>query len=507
MSDRAPLSAEMVESMCARIDASNLPEQDRVLIKAALRDYVRLGQTFLEKSDSINRLLRMIFGSTEKASKIIPEIKKMVRPRRDKRRGHGRNGASSYRGGRKVTVSHASLKKGDVCPGCQKGKVYPTETGVTVRISGSAPLAATSFELEKLRCNLCGEVFTAKLDEGPEKYDATAGAMIALMKYGTGVPFKRLEQLEEGMGVPLPASTQWDIVEKTATPAHPVYKELIRQAAQGSLVHNDDTTMKVLADVNEGERKGTFTTGVLSIAGEKKIALFFTGHKHAGENLADLLSQRHRDLGPPIQMADALSRNVPKEFSTLLANCLAHARRNFIDVAESFPDECRHVIEILAKVYEHDARAKGMSPDERLAYHEARSGPLMEGLYEWMTVQFDEKRVEPNSGLGKAFLYMLNHWGPLTLFLQVPGTPIDNNAVERALKMAIRHRRNSLFFRTQHGAYIGDLFMSLIHTCRLSKINPFDYLVALQRHTHEVFKNPEKWLPWNYEAAMIAAPP
>lgn len=182
MSDRAPLSAEIVESMCARIDASNLPEHDRILIKAALRDYVRLGQTFLEKSESITRLLRMIFGSTEKASKIIPELKKMARPRRDKRKGHGRNGASSYRGDRKVTVSHASLKKGNVCPGCQKGKVYPTTPGVTVRISGSAPLAATSFELEKLRCNLCGEVFTAKLDARPEKYDATAGAMIALLK-------------------------------------------------------------------------------------------------------------------------------------------------------------------------------------------------------------------------------------------------------------------------------------------------------------------------------------
>ena len=265
--------------------------------------------------------------------------------------------------------------------------------------------------------------------------------------------------------------------------------------------------MKILADVNEGERKGTFTTGVLSVTGEKKIALFFTGHRHAGENLTDLLAKRHKDLGPPIQMADALSRNVPKEFATLLANCLAHARRNFVDVAESFPEECRHVIETLAKVYEHDARTKGMSPNERLAYHEARSGPLMEGLRGWMNAQFKEKKVEPNSGLGKAFSYMLNHWEPLTLFLQVPGAPIDNNAVERALKMAICHRRNSLFFRTLHGAYIGDLFMSLIHTCRLSKVNPFDYLVALQRHTHEVFKNPREWLPWNYEGAMTAALP
>jgi transposase len=142
---------------------------------------------------------------------------------------------------------------------------------------------------------------------------------------------------------------------------------------------------------------------------------------------------------------------------------------------------------------------KEMSPEERLAYHEARSGPLMEKLREWMTVQFDEKHVEPNSGLGKAFSYMLNHWEPLTQFLRVPGAPLDNNAVERALKMAICHRKNSLFYRTPHGAYIGDLFMSLIHTCRLSKVNPFHYLVALQKHSAEVFKNPSEWMPWNYE--------
>jgi transposase len=507
MSDRVTLSTEMVESICARVDASPLPEQDRTVIKATMRDYLRLGQAFIEKSDSIHRLLRMIFGTTEKTAKIIPEFKKRTGPRKDEKpKGHGRNGASSYTGGRKVTVPHACLRKGDICPGCEKGKVYPTAPGVTVRITGGAPLAATTFECEKLRCNLCGEVFTAKPEGGSQKYDATAGTMIALLKYGTGVPFKRLEQLGQGMGVPVPASTQWDIVEKTATPAHPAYKELIRQAAQGEIIHNDDTTMKILADINEGERKGTFTTGMLSVTGERKIALFFTGHRHAGENFTDLLAKRRKDLGPPIQMCDALSRNVPKEFATLLAHCLAHARRNFVVVAESFPVECRQVIELLAQVYEHDARAKGMSPDERLAYHEARSGPLMERLREWMNAQFDEKRVEPNSGLGKAFSYMRNHWEPLTLFLRVPGAPIDNNAVERALKMAICHRKNSLFYRTLHGAYIGDLFMSLIHTCRLSKVNPFDYLVALQRHTHEVFRNPEQWLPWNYKAAMIAAP-
>lgn len=505
--NRVPLSPEIVDALCARIDANSLSEEDGTLIKAAIRDYLRLGQAFTEKSDSVHRLLKMIFGTTEKASRITPEAK----PKGAKPRGHGRNGAVSYTGGRKATVPHTLLKSGDTCPGCEKGKVYPTAPGVTVRITGDAPLAATSFECEKLRCSLCGEVFTAKLPDetGSKKYHATAGAMIALLKYGTGVPFNRLEQLQESMGVPLPASTQWDIVEKTAMPAHPVYKELIRQAAQGELIHLDDTTMKILLAVHEKEgRSGTFTTGMLSLTDERKIALFFTGQKHAGENLTDLLVQRHPDRGPPIQMADALSRNVSGEFATLLANCLTHARRNFVDVAQSFPEECRQVIELLAGVYKNDdyAKERCMSPGEQLIYHQAESGPLMEDLHKWMGVQFEEKNVEPNSGLGKAFSYMLNHWGPLTLFLRVPGTPLDNNICEQMLKKAILNRKNSLFYRTLHGAYIGDLFMSLIQTCRLSKVNPFDYLVALQTNSAEVFKTPYRWLPWNYEAAMVAMP-
>jgi hypothetical protein len=133
--------------------------------------------------------------------------------------------------------------------------------------------------------------------------------------------------------------------------------------------------MKILAAAEDGERSGTFTTGVLSVTDEQKIALFFTGHKHAGENMADLLKERYSDRGPPLQMCDALSRNMPKEFVTLLAHCLAHARRNFVDIAESFMEECRYVIEILAGVYKNDAIAKerGLTPALRLAYHQAES--------------------------------------------------------------------------------------------------------------------------------------
>ena len=208
----------------------------------------------------------------------------------------------------------------------------------------------------------------------------------------------------------------------------------------------------------------------------------------------------------PIQMCDALSRNATPEFQTLLANCLAHGRRQFVDVAESFPEECIHVLEILKEVYKNDAEAreKGMTAAERLAFHQQRSAPLMQELHAWFKAQLDEKKVEPNSELGKAILYMLRHWEKLTLFLKEPDAPLDNNICEQALKKAILHRKNSLFFKTEHGAYIGDLFLSLIHTCELNGVNPFEYLVALQEYSKELKADPARWMPWNYPENLPA---
>lgn len=206
-------------------------------------------------------------------------------------------------------------------------------------------------------------------------------------------------------------------------------------------------------------------------------------------------------------MCDALSGNAPEEFVTLMANCLAHGRRNFVDIVWNFPEDCAYVLEELKQVYKNDAIAKeqNLNPDERLVFHQQNSQSVMEGLYEWFSSQLAEKKVEPNSGLGKAIHYMTKHWHKLTLFLREPGAPLDNNICERALKKAILHRKNSLFYKTQHGAYVGDLFMSLIHTCVLCKVNPFDYLTQLQKHSFLLFKNPAQWLPWNYKDTIQAA--
>ena len=479
-----------------------------------------------KKAATIARLVKMIFGiKTESMKNVLGDsIEKPANadekhetptPEKEKPKGHGRNGHEAYTGAERITVPHRSMTHGCGCSEC-KGKCYKTESAVIIRFEGGALIQAVVYELETFRCNLCGAIFRAAAPEGigEEKYDASVGSAVANMKYGGGLPFYRIEKLQESAGVPLPASTQWEIVDGAAEKARPAYGELIRQAAQGQVIHNDDTTMKVLDLIKENkeshpERKGMFTTGMLSSLDDHKIALFFTGRKHAGENLAELLKQREKSLDPPIQMCDALSRNAPDEFKTLLANCLAHGRRNFTDVIEAFPEECRFVIEILGEVYHNDAVAKAreMPPKERLEFHKENSGPLMKKLKEWLQAQFDERKTEPNSSLGKAIKYMLKHWKPLTLFLRIPGAPLDNNLCEQALKRAILHRKNSLFYKTGRGAEVGDLFMSLIHTCNLNGANPFEYLTVLQRRHAEAAANPAHWLPWTYKTTLAQIAP
>ena len=461
-------------------------------------------------------------ATTEKTEKVLkqagidsvpekPSVGAEARTHKRKAPGHGRNGAAAYSGAQKVQVPHASLQAGDPCPDGCGGKVYPQrDPGVLVRIKGQAPLAATVYELEKLRCNLCGNVYTAAAppEAGEKKYDETAASMIALLRYGSGFPWNRLEGLENNLGIPLPASTQCEIMAEMAPTLQPALDELMRQAAQGEVAHNDDTSMRVLsldrdADIS-AERTGVFTSGIVWILGERRIGLYFTGCKHAGENLTEMLKLRPPELPPPIQMCDALSRNVPKLAATVQANCNAHNRRNFVKVTANFPEECRYVLGSLGEVYGYDAQAreKGMSSDERLGFHQEHSGPVMERLHAWCEVQFAERKVEPNSGLGQAISYLLKYWEKLTLFLRKAGAPLDNNLVERALKKAILHRKNSLFYKTRNGARMGDLYMSLIHTCELNGINAFDYLIELQRHAEELRQNPSEWMPWNYRATL-----
>jgi transposase len=537
-----------------RIRPQISPEDHRCLSEAA-EALVELTRLIRNRNTTIARLRRMLeWSNSEKTADVCgasssseagvpaqsPEPKTPAAgdpcapgdgdsgsPERDARStrpapGHGRIPASAYPRAHPVTVAHETLHVGDTCPDCSHGKLHRLPMPArSVRIFGQAPLVATCWECERLRCGGCGQVFTARAPapaQGP-KYSEGAAAMLALLRYGTGLPLHRLAGLQRHLQTPVPASTQWEVVRDRAKALEPVYAELVRRAAAGRVLHNDDTHARILewmgqrraeqlaaGELSDPERTGLFTTGVVSQTDRGPIALFFTGRKHAGENLTALLAERDALLGPPIQMCDGLARNLPREHTVVLGNCLAHGRRHIVDEVENFPAECRHVLEALRRVFHTEARCRplGLTAEQRLELHQQKSGPVMEALRCWMEAQFEHKRVEPNSGLGQAFRYLLQRWEPLTLFLRVSGAPLDNHLCERALKMAIRHRNNSLFYRTQRGAGVGDRYMSLIYTADLHGENAFEYLTALFEHEDELAGDPAAWLPWTYRDTLAA---
>lgn len=198
-------------------------------------------------------------------------------------------------------------------------------------------------------------------------------------------------------------------------------------------------------------------------------------------------------------MADALAVNWSHEFETIICKCLAHARRQFIDIESAFPKECERVLDSIGAVYGFDAQTHAMNDEERLRYHQQHSAAVLTGLRQWLDQQIEERRVEPNSSLGRAFAYLIKHWEGLTRVLSVRGAPLDNNLVERSLKLAILNRKNALFYRTEHGAAVGDLLMSIIGTCRLNNVSEWDYLLALVENSREARRDSSSWLPWNYQ--------
>jgi transposase len=436
------------------------------------------------------------------------------------RKGHGRIPSSAYPGAERTEVKHESLAIGSRCPDCPEGSLYALDPVEALRIFGQPPLLARLWLLEHLRCCSCMSVFTARppLEAQGPKFDDTAVAMMVLLRYGNGLPLHRLDHLQRHLENPVPASTQWQVVHESTPAFEPVFRELVRLAARAPLLHNDDTYARILEFMGKRrakllaqglldhpDRTGLFTTGVVAKTDDgKPIVLFFSGRKHAGENLAELLERREAHLPPPILMSDALDRNLPKGHAVVEANCNCHGRRNLVDQVANFPAECRFLLEEFKAVFEVEATcvARKLSPDERLRVHQADSAPHMEAIFAKARALLDEREVEPNSDMGKALNYLLNHWDALTRFMHVPGAPIDNNACERALKMAIRHRNNSLFYKTERGAEVGDLFMSIIDTCVLNDENPFEYLVAILRHSNDVARAPGDWLPWTFRVTL-----
>jgi hypothetical protein len=525
-----------IEKLIEQIRGTNLEPGAKEKIERLLRTILALVELLQRKNTSIKKLQQMIFGKrTEKHQTALarkaedPEkadeseksddgrpkasgdqgarAERLASESQDKpkRKGHGRRAASDYSGAKIVKCRHERLKIGDDCPASCGGRLYDLkEPTALMQFTGQPLITATKYEREALRCAKCLQRYVAPLPEGvvDERYDATCDATIALMRCGGGLPWHRQAGLQAMGGAPLGEATMWERCEATADAAMGIFLSLMRLAAGGEVIHTDDTWVRILSCLKEDkEEKGraTNTTGIVVKAGGRKIALYLSGRRHAGENLAELLTKREKGLGLPIQMSDALAANTSVEKNVISAYCLAHARRKVFELKEDYPAECAVVLDAVGKVYGHEGKTEGMSQERRLAYHQEKSGPVMKELKAWIEAQFSMRMVEPNSNMGKALQYWLSHWEELTVWLREPGTPLDNNESERALKQFILMRKNSMFFKTEHGAAVGDVLASLIRTCRLNGVNAWDYLVTIIRNKKEARSNPHLYLPWNYK--------
>jgi len=362
-----------------------------------------------------------------------------------------------------------------------------------------------------LRCSACQERYVASLPEGvsENRYETSADVAIVLAKYGAKLPCYRLAQMQESCGVPVSESVMFERSEQVADQVLPVYLSLKKEAANGEVIHTDDTAVKIFSCLKEdqeaaAERRATNTSGmVVKTKDGHLIALYASGRRHAGENLDQLLDGRDEELGPPIQMADAAAVNWKGKHQRIEAKCWAHARRKFIEIEENFPVACGVVFEAIGKVYGYETETVGMSAEDRLRHHQAKSGPVIAELYRWIEEQFGQKLVEPNSSLGQALRYLHRHRKELTKFLSLAKIPLDNNAAERALKPVVLMRKNSMFYKSEHGASISDLLMSLIESCQLNEVNAWHYFLTLVSRTAEVRKNPSAFLPWNYQRVEL----
>jgi transposase len=546
--EEVQLSREDGEALIERIERNTLSAADRQVLVKVLTFYFWLLFALREAKLSLKRIKALVFGEKPKPPKPptsggtagggsgcgnetqpstshgvpssaspSPSEKKASPP------GHGRQGAEVYRAAQTIACRHEELAVGERCPACGRGSLYRLPPGVEMRLDGNALLSAVRYELEKLRCSACGQIFTASVPvaAGTEKYTARARAVLALARYYLGLPWYRLEGFQALVGVPVPDATQWDQGEIVGDCTHPIFKWLEKEAAQGEVIFQDDTPGRVLTLIEENqqarakaraqgkakteERTGMQTTALIVQVGERRICLYYTGRRHAGENLEALLTKREPGRGKPLVMSDALSHNNTKEAQLIRCHCLAHGRRQFTALTDDFPSESAVVVDALKLIYDHDdeARDQGLNAQERLAYHQEYSEPVFTTLKTWLEQQTAERLVEPNSSLGKAITYVLEHWATLTQCVHEPGAPLDNNVAERALKLAIRQRKNSLFYASEHSAYIASILTSVIATCVQAGVNALDYLVVVQEHRQEVFANPSAWLPWNYEAALV----
>jgi hypothetical protein len=514
------LSQQQMDNFLAEIMASNISAESAEFAKmlihgnAWMAQQLELGQLSIAKL----RKLFQIQGSENVSSrkpKNDPSSQASSNTPETDKKGHGRNSADAYQGAAIVEVGHPELNPGDTCPAeaCD-GRLYEmSEPGVLVSVTGAPLASATRYNLQKLRCAICEIIYTAPLPDGvsDKKYDANFIAMLMINKYFMSVPLYRQDRLQNHLGIPLPASTQWDLMVGFEPMLKALYKALSQDAANGVALCYDDTSVKIMSEIKaaktaekgEKNKHTCFTTGIVSLHEDHRTYLYITDNRTAGKCIADIMTMRDAKLDLPIMMCDALSANIPQGIADdlyVLCFCLVHARRQFYELPNGYDDVADKVIGLIGSIYDHEAHTKGFSSQKRLAYHQEKSTPVMAELKLYLEEQQSE--FEPNSVAGKAIDYILKRWTQLSQFLRHPHAPLDTNIVERALKLVIQVRKSSMFYKSLSSAAFASYVQSALYSAAQNEINPCEYMCALMDNEHAVIQNPKGWLPWIYKKTL-----
>lgn len=501
-----------------------LSPDDCQLLLDALLTLANLQENIASKDVTIHKLKKLVglVKSSEKLGELVNQGLRTSKGRKPKNNKQGKTDKPSTNKVKAKVIHHPldAYSKGGDCPECGIGKLAKYEPASFLRIAGQSPFVPEQHVMERLRCNACGAYFTAPLAEdvladghAQQKYGYSARTLMAISKYYTGTPFYRQGSLQSILGVSITASTIFDQTEYVANAINPVFKQLKLAAGNASHYYIDDTTHRILDQTSvikkqrnsdkERVRTGVYSSGMIATteAGQK-IVLFETNIGHAGEFLDSVLAFRDETRPPPLIMSDALSSNRPSGNMEYVSSlCNSHARRQFVDVLSHFPEEVEEILDRYGEIWAHDNTTKeqALDDEQRRAYHEKYSLPIMEGIREWGLQHQIDGHVEENSGLGKALRYFEKHYDGLVCFCTVAGAQLDNNLMEAELKLVVRDRKNAMFHKTQLGASIGDVITSMIATAGWAGVNIFDYFNTLQREQEAVKLNPENYLPWNYQ--------
>lgn len=455
-------------------------------------------------SNSIDPELTMLPESNNNIN--VNEKQKKKQKKKKPRENGGKYGYDDYSNSEIVIHDVEGVKPGDPCLRCNKGRYYYSESKKTLEIIGNPIVQVVRHKKPTLRCNCCGnEIFSNKKIV---KWTNEAKSSIAIYKlYGT--PLYRIAKLQKLFGIPVAANTLWEKYKEIHEDcAKFVVSELYRIAPESALLSTDDTGMRILEvmqnnkDLPKKEQRACHTTVMCFKHIQYKIVLYVSANRYCKENWKPLLEKRSSQE-KLIIVSDASSQSFPTGAElekSIPVGCLGnHGHRKFKDLENNYPEECQYFLNLIFEIYENDRNCKHYTSEQRLKYHQEKSQPYIDAIYTKITELFIKKIIEPNSDLGKAMNYWVNHKEKLTMFLSVAGCPLDNNWAEFELRIIALYRKTSMFFKTLNTAEINSNMFSLIATCEANNINSFAYLNWIQRNWKDVQANPAKYLPWNFK--------